>query len=169
LRGKTGERTLRLLVVGQDREDRFRRLARRQGVAGQVSFLGGRDDMPQLLLAADVLVHPARAEAAGIILLEAVVAGLPVITTEVCGYAHHIAAANAGVVLAEPFVQAALDRALASSLVPGNQQQWQQAALAYAHTRDLYSMHSTGAIAIENIVARQVAKRAASTMGAASE
>jgi UDP-glucose:(heptosyl)LPS alpha-1,3-glucosyltransferase len=169
LRGKTGERTLRLLVVGQDREDRFRRLARRQGVAGQVSFLGGRDDMPQLLLAADVLVHPARAEAAGIILLEAVVAGLPVITTEVCGYAHHIAAANAGVVLAEPFVQAALDRALASSLVPGNQRQWQQGALAYAQARDLYSMHSTGAIAIENIVARQVAKRAASTMGAASE
>jgi hypothetical protein len=73
------------------------------------------------------------------------------------------------VVLAEPFVQAALDRALASILVPGNQQQWQQAALAYAHARDLYSMHSTGAIAIENIVARQVTQRAASTMGTASE
>jgi hypothetical protein len=37
------------------------------------------------------------------VLLEAVVAGLPVLTTAVCGYAHYIAEADAGVVVAEPF------------------------------------------------------------------
>jgi UDP-glucose:(heptosyl)LPS alpha-1,3-glucosyltransferase len=42
------------------------------------------------------------------VLLEAVVAGLPVLTTAVCGYAHHISDADAGVVVAEPFTQHAL-------------------------------------------------------------
>lgn len=154
LQGKTGERSLRLLVVGQDKEDRFRRLARQLGIADRVSFLGGRDDMPALLLAADVLIHPARSEAAGIILLEAVVAGLPVIVTAVCGYAHHIAAAGAGIVLADPFAQAELDRAVASTLEQDKLAQWQQGALAYAQAHDLYSMHSSGADLIEKIVAR---------------
>jgi UDP-glucose:(heptosyl)LPS alpha-1,3-glucosyltransferase len=36
-----------------------------------VHFLGGRGDVPEWLLASDVLVHPAYSESAGMILLEA--------------------------------------------------------------------------------------------------
>jgi hypothetical protein len=43
------------------------------------------------LLGADLLIHPAYNENTGTVLLEAVVAGLPVLTTAVCGYAHYIA------------------------------------------------------------------------------
>ena len=39
----------------------------------------------------------------GTVILEALVNGLPVITTSACGYAKHVRAAGAGIVLEEPF------------------------------------------------------------------
>ena len=58
-----------LYIVGQDKEAGFRRQAASLGMTGQVHFLVGRDDVPDLLLAADALVHPALDEAAGIVLM----------------------------------------------------------------------------------------------------
>ena len=146
---------MRLLVVGQDRERRFRALARKLGVQAEVHFLGGRDDVPDLLLGADALVHPALDEAAGIVLLEALVAGLPVITTDVCGYAHHIAAAKAGMVLRSPFRQEDLDTAVLRSLDGVYRAQCRETGLTYARLTDLYSMHTTGAQLIEQLVQRK--------------
>lgn len=141
-----------LLVVGQDRETRFRRLATRLRVANQIQFLGGRDDIPDLLLAADALIHPAKDEAAGIVLLEALVAGLPVLVTDICGYAHHIKRASAGVVLRSPFQQADLDRAVEQSLDSEFRARCADNALDYANKEDLYSMHSTGAQLIQQFI-----------------
>ena len=45
---------------------------------------------------ADLLIHPAYNENTGTVLLEALVAGLPVLVSAVCGYAHYIAEADAG-------------------------------------------------------------------------
>ena len=143
---------MRLLVVGQDRERRFRRLAKKLGIADCVHFLGGRDDVADLLLAADTLVHPALDEAAGIVLLEALVAGLPVITTDVCGYAHHIADARAGMVLRSPFSQDDLNTALLRSLDGVYRSQCRETGLTYARLTDLYSMHATGAQLIEQLL-----------------
>jgi UDP-glucose:(heptosyl)LPS alpha-1,3-glucosyltransferase len=145
-------RKLRLLVAGQDRVGRFALQARRDQVKHQVIFLGGRDDIPDLMLAADVLVHPARSEAAGIVLLEALVAGLPVVTTAACGYAHHIAAADGGLVLPEPFSQHALTSALIRAMDKGFLQQCRTNGLAYAAREDLYSLHSAGADLIEQTI-----------------
>ena len=144
---------LRLVVVGQDKERRFRRLAKKLGVQDQVYFLGGRDDVADLLLAADTLVHPALDEAAGIVLLEALVAGLPVICTDVCGYAHHIAAAKAGMVLRSPFSQEDLNVAVLRSLDGVYRSQCRETGLTYARLTDLYSMHASGAQLIESIIA----------------
>jgi UDP-glucose:(heptosyl)LPS alpha-1,3-glucosyltransferase len=145
-------RELRLLVAGQDRAGRFALLARRQQLQDQVTFLGGRDDISDLMLAADVLVHPARSEAAGIVLLEALVAGLPVVASAACGYAHHIAAADGGLVLPEPFSQHALERALSQTLDKAFLQQCRENSLAYAEREDLYSLHSAGADLIEQTI-----------------
>lgn len=153
LRAQYPQQRISLLVAGQDRSRRFRALARRQGVAHQVRFLGGRDDVPDLLLAADLLVHPARSEAAGNVLLEALVAGLPVVATGVCGYAGHIAAAGAGIVLPEPFSQEAFDAALAQGLEPGFRRRCRAGGLAYAASEDLYSLHASAADLIERAVA----------------
>jgi UDP-glucose:(heptosyl)LPS alpha-1,3-glucosyltransferase len=140
--------TSRLFVVGQDKALRYKRLARRLGVADDVVFLGGRDDIPDLLFAADALVHPALDEAAGIVLLEALVAGLPVVVTDVCGYSTHIAAAAAGVVLSSPFSQNSLNKAVSHMLDGYFRGQCRERGLEYASRVDLYSMHKTGAALI---------------------
>lgn len=104
--------TARLVVAGQGKPGWYRHLARRLGVADRVSFVGGRDDVPDLLRAADLLLHPARQENTGGVLLEALAAGLPVLTTSNCGYAHHVLDAGAGSVVDTPFSQRELDEAL---------------------------------------------------------
>lgn len=145
----------RLLVVGRDRQRSFNHLARRLGVGDITTFLGGRDDVPDLLLAADVLVHPALEEAGGTVLLEALVAGLPVVTTDACGYAHHIEAGRAGIVLPAPFSQDALDRAVLRMLDGVYRAECRRSGLLYAELTDLYSMHSAGATLIERLIGQK--------------
>lgn len=142
----------RLLVAGQDKPRRFQRLARRLKVADKVEFLGGRDDIADLMLAADLLIHPARDEAGGIVLLEALAAGLPVVATDVCGYAQHVAAARAGIVLPSPFSQEQLDRAVMRYIDGVFRADCRSSALLYARLTDLYSMHSRGAQLIEDLL-----------------
>ena len=64
--------------------------------------LGPRKDVPELLTAADLMVHPARNEAAGNVLLEGIASGLPVICSEACGFSDFVAEAG-GVVVPEPW------------------------------------------------------------------
>ena len=153
------EKNLQLFVVGQDKERRFRRLAKSLGVFERVTFLGGRDDIPDLLLAADALIHPALDEAAGIVLLEALVAGLPVVVTDVCGYAHHVGTAGAGLVIDSPFSQDKLDGAVLKTLEPNFLSECKINALAYAQREDLYSMHQTGAALIETLISNAAKQR----------
>jgi glycosyltransferase involved in cell wall biosynthesis len=61
------------------------RLAVRLGMRERVSFLGFRTDVAELLAACDVMVLPTRNEAFGLVLLEAMAAGRPVISTRVGG------------------------------------------------------------------------------------
>ncbi|MCU6175955.1 glycosyltransferase family 4 protein [Citrobacter cronae] len=130
-----------LMVVGQDKADRYRAQARQLGIEKQVQFFSGRDDVAELMSAADLLLHPAVQEAAGIVLLEAVVAGLPVLTTEVCGYAGYITAAQCGVVIPEPFAQENLNTALFDALQNNEQRsRWAENARHFADTEDLYSL-----------------------------
>lgn len=92
------------------------------------------------LLGADLLIHPAYNENTGTVLLEALVAGLPVLCTGVCGYAPYVTAAAGGLVLPEPFAQEALDAALLRiTAQPEQRRAWQQNALAWAEVADIYS------------------------------
>ena len=68
-------------------------------------FPGGIDELEELYTAADLMIHPARNEATGTVLIEALCCGLPVLTTDLCGYSEYITAAAGGVVLPEPFRQ----------------------------------------------------------------
>lgn len=50
-------------------------------------FVGCRNDVPDLMNSADLLVHPARQEPFGRVLLEAAASGLPIVATDVGGTA----------------------------------------------------------------------------------
>jgi UDP-glucose:(heptosyl)LPS alpha-1,3-glucosyltransferase len=129
----------RMMIVGQDHAQPFIRLAKKLNIDDKVTFLGGRDDVPRFLLGADVLLHPAYRENAGMILLEAIISGLPVLVTGICGYACHVERAQAGVMLAEPFAQAQLNAQLAVMLTSPQRLQWHHNGIEYGRTTDLYS------------------------------
>lgn len=131
----------RLIVIGQDDPKPFRVQMLALGISERVTILKGRNDVPRFLLGADLLIHPAYAENTGTVLLEAVVAGLPVLTTAVCGYAHYIEEADAGRVVPMPFAQETLDRMLAEMLDDdAGRRRWSANGLAFADQADLYSL-----------------------------
>ncbi|SDI01481.1 glycosyltransferase family 4 protein [Pseudomonas panipatensis] len=131
----------RLIVIGQDDPKPFLLQMKALGISDHVQILKGRSDIPRFLLGADLLIHPAYNENTGTVLLEALVAGLPVLVTDVCGYAHYIADAEAGCVLPTPFEQESLNRMLVEMLEDGPARAaWSRNGLAYADSADLYSM-----------------------------
>ncbi|OHB76293.1 MAG: hypothetical protein A2Z25_24030 [Planctomycetes bacterium RBG_16_55_9] len=88
------ERNMYLLYIGEPDLDiegtremleRMDNLLAGKNGSGRVRFLGYRKDVPRLMAAADVLVHPARSEGFGLTLVEAMAAGLPVVTTNIEG------------------------------------------------------------------------------------
>lgn len=106
----------RYVVVGVGEIQKYMGIAKKAGIQGQVIFTGGREDVAKFYHACDVLVHPARTENTGTTLLEAMVAGLPVIVTENCGYASYISHANGGIICSDPFDQTQLNEALCTVL-----------------------------------------------------
>jgi len=140
LPGALKQRT-RLIAIGQDDPRPFQLQVKALGLSGRVEILSGRSDIPRFLLGADLLIHPAYNENTGTVLLEALVAGLPVLVTDVCGYAHYIAEAGCGQVLSSPFDQERLNRTLADLLEADDRRALcRRNGLAYAETADLYSM-----------------------------
>lgn len=78
---------LHLLLVG-DGSERHRleqRVAADPALRRRVTFLGYRDDVPRLLPALDLVVHPTLADALPTALIQAASAGLPVIASDVGG------------------------------------------------------------------------------------
>lgn len=141
---------IHLLAVGEGPSKAWQQLAKQLGMQAQTTLLTGRDDVPRLLQAADLLVHPARRDTTGTVLLEALVAGLPVLCSAACGYAQHIQSARCGLVLPEPFQQTALNDGL-QQLLSKDLSRLQAAALAYAGEHDLHSMHRVIVQAIESV------------------
>ncbi len=129
-----------LMVAGEDKLKKYKQLAKCLCIENQVHLPGSRDDVPQLLLASDLFLHPARHENTGTVLLEAVTAGIPQLVSGICGYAFHIEKAQAGIVLSEPFQQTELDQKLLEMLTSEQWQQWQNNALNYMRNSDIFSM-----------------------------
>lgn len=141
---------VRFLVIGQDNPARFNALAADLGIGPRVEFLAGRDDVTRFFLGADMLVHPAYLESGGIVLLEAAIAGLPVVTTDVCGFAPYIEQAGAGVLIGSPFEQAALNRVLADALGdPEQRRVWSRNGIRFGRDADIYDMPERAADVIE--------------------
>lgn len=84
----------RLLIVGQrhsvkqesvDYEANLLQRSQSGVLAGKVHWLNRRDDLPEIYAGVDLLIHPARQEPLGRVILESIASGLPVVTTSVGG------------------------------------------------------------------------------------
>lgn len=77
-----------LAVTGQGGElPHWRGAAEAAGLAGRLRFLGFRTDISRVMAASDVMVHPARYEAYGLGVHEALCSGLPAIVSAGAGIA----------------------------------------------------------------------------------
>jgi glycosyltransferase involved in cell wall biosynthesis len=63
--------------------DELNRIAQQMRLNGHVRFLGHRDDIPDLLAAADVFVFPSLYEGLGGSLIEAMALGLPIVASDI--------------------------------------------------------------------------------------
>ncbi|MGH8012500.1 MAG: glycosyltransferase family 4 protein [Candidatus Binataceae bacterium] len=80
------KRKMWLMVAGNDRAiDSYQRLARRLRISPRVLFLGAQARVERLFEMADVLALPSLFEPFGNVALEAMAAGLPVVTSAQCG------------------------------------------------------------------------------------
>ena len=99
----TGPSTPQLLVCGSDRERRFRRLAARLGVADRVHFLGSVEDTRSCFAAANLFAMPTFYDACSLVVIEALAAGLPVITTQSNGASEVITPGSDGFIIDTPW------------------------------------------------------------------
>lgn len=103
--------SLHLAVVGDRDGSPYPRMAERIGVSDRVRFMGFRQDVPDLMRAADLFVFPSRYEACSLVLLEAMASGLPIVTAQTAGGAELVEDCF-GRVLPDPNDEQALARAL---------------------------------------------------------
>jgi glycosyltransferase involved in cell wall biosynthesis len=92
-----------LIVVGTGAERlAWERRARECGVAERIRFLGFRHDVPAVLAALDGFVHPARYEAYGLSVREALCRGVPAIVSASAGVAEHYPPELADLLIVDP-------------------------------------------------------------------
>jgi glycosyltransferase involved in cell wall biosynthesis len=92
-----------LLVVGAGAEQPvWVSKARAEGFGDRIRFVGFRSDVPDLLGAVDALVHPARYEAYGLSVREALSRGVPAIVSRSAGVAEEYPASLGDLLLADP-------------------------------------------------------------------
>ncbi|MGB2984362.1 MAG: glycosyltransferase family 4 protein, partial [Phycisphaerae bacterium] len=99
---------VRSLVIGKGDAERWHRLAARLGIADYLTFIGPSDRVRELHHAADAIVHPTYYDPCSRVVLEAMTAGLPCITTRWDGASEMIEDGVDGYVLDDPQDIAAL-------------------------------------------------------------
>ncbi len=93
----------RLIVCGSRRDGAYRCQARRLGIADRVLFLGFVDDPRTCFAAADLFAFPTFYDPCSLVVLEAMAAGLPVITTAQNGAAELLTEGADGFVIESPW------------------------------------------------------------------
>jgi len=149
---------IKFFVIGEDDPSEYISQAQKLNIADIVTFFSGRGDIPKFLQGSDVLLHPSYAENTGGVILEALVAGLPSIVTDVCGYAHYVKEAQAGILLDSPYSQNRFNRnleeiLLADKLILRNN------GINFSNSADIYDMPLKAAEVIDRVIKKKWTKK----------
>lgn len=139
-----------LAIVGKDDPYSYRQQAAKAGIEEQVFFLGPRSPIGDLLHAVDVLLHPARKELAGNVILEAMLCGCPVVASAHCGYAHYVAEQKMGELIPANASPTTIAELVASTLAV-NADIWRQRAELFAQSSDVFSRPAVAVAALGKI------------------
>jgi UDP-glucose:(heptosyl)LPS alpha-1,3-glucosyltransferase len=90
-------------VVGRADPAPFGQLAAELGLEGRLQYHGSSDRVERYMAAADLLVLPTQYEPFGLVIVEALACGLPVITTTLAGAAQAVQPGVNGVLLEDPW------------------------------------------------------------------
>jgi glycosyltransferase involved in cell wall biosynthesis len=95
------------LIVGDGNErNHLEGFVRDTNIQDRVTFLGFRDDVPSIMKSADIFVLPAPAEPFGLVVAEAMMAGLPVVAINNGGPAEIVIGEQTGVLVSRGDVNA---------------------------------------------------------------
>jgi len=147
----------KLFVIGKGKTRSFEKQAQGLVIADRLTFLGGRDDVPRFLVSADLLLHPARSENTGTVLMEAMASGLPVLATDICGYAFHVRDAGAGLLVPSPFRQQIFNELLLRMITSPDRAIWKRNGIEYVERNDFFSMPGKAAEIIESLALKKAA------------
>lgn len=125
------------LRKNSEEETRLRGLIAKSGMSERVTLLGIQEDIPAIVVVSDFMLHAARLENTGTVILEALANGLPVIASDACGYAKYVEASGAGLVVANRDDPEIWRQAIQKAGDPAVRAQWHQAALAYGASNPL--------------------------------
>lgn len=121
---------VQVAVVGRADIDGYLPEVRRLGLSGRVRWFGPTSDAASWYAGADVLVLPSQYEPFGLVIIEALATGLPVITTALAGAADAIVPGVNGLLQDEPFDVAELAQLLAVAGDDATRARWAAAAPA---------------------------------------
>jgi glycosyltransferase involved in cell wall biosynthesis len=130
---------LHLVIAGTTTGTTYPQLVASLDLSKRVHFLEHRTDVPTLMKAVDFLVFPSRYEPFGLVVIEAMASGLPVVTAATTGAAE-IITPECGIVLPEPDDIPVLAQAL--SLLTSDQGQRHQMGKAARSIAQQYSWTS---------------------------
>ena len=114
-----GDRRLRLLVVGDDDSRPYESRAGELGVRGCVGFAGRTAHPEMYYAAADAFVLPTYYEPFGMVIIEAMAAGLPVITSARAGAVEGLVSGKHGLYLEDTLSPDELGRHIRSVMTDG--------------------------------------------------
>ena len=121
----TAETDAVLFIAGKDKPKKFQELAQKLGVGQQVFFIAPRSPVGDLLHGVDLLLHPAREELAGNVILEAMLCHCPVLVSDCCGYAGYVTRYAMGEVISMPANTTAIASQI-QKLLAVDKRRWQQ-------------------------------------------
>ena len=133
----------RLVIVGADDPSKYKKLARKLGIFSYILFTHEIRYASLTIASADVLLHPARTENTGTVIVEALALGVPVICTESCGFSHYVKEWSAGIVLPEnkeTDIQNNLNIACLQTITSNKRQIYKNGAYNFSKNRNKLDM-----------------------------